>query len=101
MFESFWARQARVRVGLVKNVYKTNKILTILQTHCSRTGRPHRTFQKAYKTKKQIDGFDPALEDRRRSSLAGGNTYIEALKIVFASFKIESLKIDLGLPSCI
>ena len=50
MFERFWARQARVRVGLVKHAYKTYEILTILQKHCSRTGRPHRTFQKAYTT---------------------------------------------------
>ena len=36
MFERFWARQARVRVGLVENAYKTIEILTILQKHCSR-----------------------------------------------------------------
>ena len=48
MFESFWARQARVRVGLVKNAYKSKQILTILQKHCSRTWRPRWTVEKVY-----------------------------------------------------
>ena len=50
MFERFWARQARVRVGLVKNAYKTNKhiddfakTLLSLQAGC-------RTFQNANNT---------------------------------------------------
>ena len=50
MFECFWARQARVRVGLVENAYKIDNILTILQKHCSRTGRPYRYCQNAYNT---------------------------------------------------
>ena len=50
MFESFWARQARVRVGLVKNAYKPQKNLYDFVKTVLSLQDGYITCQKAYKT---------------------------------------------------
>ena len=74
MFESVWARQARVRVGLIKNSYKTKKKNDAFAKTLLSLQAGYRTFQKAYQTQYKIYGFDQALDDWSMSSLAGGNT---------------------------